>query len=115
MKLFAGSDYHLEFWKPDHMRVVSHGIPSDLDVLVVPGDLAAFPSFTDDEIKEIFAALKEKAKHVLFVPGNHEFYGGAVSNWEKFVREQVGSWVTVLEAEKVVEIEGRRFLGCTGW
>jgi 3',5'-cyclic AMP phosphodiesterase CpdA len=52
---------------------------------------------------------------VLYVAGNHEFYGGALPDLIGELRAAAaGSSVRVLEHDEVV-LDGVRFLGCTLW
>lgn len=118
MKLFALSDLHLEFWQPDHLRLLNSVLPSEpVDVLVLGGDILVFSHFTNDEVRDIIELVCSRARHVLFVLGNHEFYGSKVEDILAIVRSDVFKGVTLLDRyeDKIVEIEGRRFIGCTTW
>lgn len=64
------SDLHLEF-QPDGGQSLVSKLP-EADVLIVAGDLSNTPT--------LFGALKmlsAKYPHVVFVPGNHDWYSGS--------------------------------------
>src|SRR5688572_2495880 len=98
MKLNVLSDLHL-----------SRGplpVPqNDADVVVLAGDIAR-PA-------EAMAWASGFAKPVLYVPGNHEFYGGSIEGTiAELKRLSAGTSIRVLHDEEVT-IEGVRFLGRT--
>ncbi len=100
MKLSVLSDLHL-----------SRGalaIPAnDADAVVLAGDIA--------RPKEGIAWASGFAKPVLYVPGNHEFYGGSIAGTVAELRRlSAGSNIHVLDDDEVI-IEGVRVLGTTLW
>lgn len=100
MKLQVISDLHLSVRGMEHPRV-------DCDVVVLAGDIAR-PA-------EAISWAKGFDKPVIYVPGNHEFYGGCIEEVEDELRSlAAGSHVHVL-AEEEVTIHGVRFLGATLW
>lgn len=104
MKIHLLSDLHLEFGKLTLPEV-------DADVTVLAGDIGV-------GLRGIEWALQTIPWHrpVIYVMGNHEFYGQRVMMelW-KAAREKVeGTHVHLLENEAVV-IDGVHFLGCTLW
>src|SRR5688572_32931969 len=100
MKLNVLSDLHLSLGPL--------AIPeNDADVVVLAGDVA--------RPKEAIAWASGVAKPVLYVPGNHEFYGGSIAGTvAELKRLSAGSGIRVLANDEVV-IEGVRFLGTTLW
>jgi len=98
MKLWILSDLHTEF--------IDFNWPAKYaDVLILAGDI-----FTNDGVSFIRQA-KEHAEHVLFVPGNHEFYG-----YEYHSRlEYLKTLPCHVLHNKVVEINGVSFAGTTLW
>jgi len=100
MKLQILSDLHLG----------AHGMDtpiSDADVVILAGDIAR-PRFA------VEWALGFN-KHVLYVPGNHEFYGSSlVATTEELKRITVNTSIHILDNQRL-ELDGVRFLGSTLW
>lgn len=100
MKLNVLSDLHLS--------LAPLPVPqNDADVVVLAGDIA--------RPKEAIAWARGFAKPVLYVPGNHEFYGGSIDGTVAELRRlSAGTNIRVLEDDEVA-IGGVRFLGTTLW
>lgn len=100
MKLNVLSDVHLS--------KAGLELPSnDADAIVLAGDVAR-PEAAMEWARRI-------DKPVLYVPGNHEFYGGTLSGTVDRLRElAAGSNVRVLHDDEAV-VAGVRFLGSTLW
>lgn len=100
MKLSVLSDLHLSLGalaKPQ----------SDADVVILAGDIA--------RPREAVAWASRFDKPVLYVPGNHEFYGGSIAGTvEELKHLSVGTHIRVLDNEEVI-LGGVRFLGTTLW
>jgi predicted phosphodiesterase len=102
VRLHVLSDLHLE-------RAPFEPPPSEADVVILAGDVAR----GSDGVR--WARNWSGAQPVLYVAGNHEFYGHAWPDLLATMREAAeGSAVRVLEDEQAV-IAGVRFLGCTLW
>jgi len=91
-----------------HLSLGALAIPvNDADAVVLAGDVAR-PA----------AAIAWAAgfgKPVLYVPGNHEFYGGSIAGTlEELKRLGAGTNVRVLDNDEAI-VEGVRFLGTTLW
>src|SRR5918993_2864027 len=100
MKLNVLSDLHLSVEGIDRPR-------NDADVVVLAGDIA--------RPREAAAWALGFDKPVLYVLGNHEFYGGSIkSTANELMRLCAGSHVQVLDDDEIV-IDGVRFLGSTLW
>jgi predicted phosphodiesterase len=86
------------------------GLPlptADADLVVLAGDIAR-PA-------EAIAWAARIGKPVLYVAGNHEFYGGSLAGTIARLKTLAeGTSVRVLDDEAVV-IDGLRFLGSTLW
>lgn len=101
-KLHILSDLHLEFstFEPP---------ATDADVIVLAGDIGK-------DIKGVFWARKTfPDKPILYVPGNHEFYGTQRLETLRLLRiagQQTD--VQILDEDEVV-LDGVRFLGATLW
>ena len=102
MKIHILSDLHLEFGKLKLPEV-------DADVTVLAGDIGV-------GLQGIEWALAAFDRPVIYVMGNHEFYGQRVMSglWKTARKKVEGTHVHLLENE-AVEIAGVRFLGCTLW
>jgi predicted phosphodiesterase len=100
LKLNVLSDLHLSLGALD--------VPAnDADVVVLAGDIGR-PA-------EAVAWARGIDKPVLYVPGNHEFYGGSLDTTLDQLKEMsAGTNVRVLD-DDVVTLDGVRFLGSTLW
>lgn len=100
MKVGVVSDLHLS-------RASQPAPAHDADVIVLAGDVAR-PA-------QAIAWARELGRPVLYVPGNHEYYGGSLPGVLRELRElAAGSQVQVLDQEEA-RIGGVRFLGATLW
>ena len=100
MKLHILSDLHLS-------AAGFEVLETDADVIILAGDIT--------RPKEAIAWASALTKPVLYVPGNHEFYGGSIaSTAQEMKRLCRGSGIQVLDNDAVV-MDGVRFLGATLW
>lgn len=116
MKALIASDLHYEFHRDGGRTLTQH--LGDADILICAGDLSNAAGIWD-----ALLLLLAKYKHVIFVPGNHEFYGSNIGA----VRQKLAKLLARLAKSEdnlgqlhvldngVVEIEGRRFVGSTLW
>ncbi|WP_426993087.1 metallophosphoesterase [Methylomonas sp. CM2] len=94
------SDVHLEFGEQAAPE-------TDADIIVAAGDIGVF----DQGV----VWLKALNKPVIYVAGNHEFYGYEYRQvLEMLRRECAGSQIHFLEKDQFV-FQGVRFIGCTLW
>jgi predicted phosphodiesterase len=102
VKIRVLSDLHLEFqhWAPPKV---------DADVVVLAGDIHVGNRGVE------WACRHFALSRVVYVPGNHEFYGEHMQNLRRdLLREGGDSGVDVLDGHDLV-IGGVRFLGATLW
>ena len=102
MKLYILSDIHLEFstFEP---------FTTDADVVVLAGDIGKKSNGI------IWAREKFPDKEIIYVPGNHEFYGAQREDTLASMRISAEECkVHLLDNDEVV-INGVRFLGSTLW
>lgn len=100
MKLNILSDLHLGFGAMARPA-------NDADVVVLAGDIA--------RPREAVDWARGFDKPVLYVPGNHEFYGGSIDGvLGELERLCAGTQVHLLDNREIV-IGGLRFLGSTLW
>lgn len=79
MRLQLISDLHTEFYDEFPLRMCQRiEIVPDLDFLVIAGDLVVPARQKPEDVFGIFDYFSRKARHILYVEGNHEFYG---SGW----------------------------------
>lgn len=102
MRIHVLSDLHTEFapFEPP---------PVNADVVVLAGDIGLKLHGLD------WARSTFPTTPVIYVPGNHEYYGNSVPHLTDKLRQRAeGSNVHVLDRDAVV-IDGVRFLGATLW
>ncbi len=110
MKLLVLSDLHLEF--------ADMAVPADaaFDVAILAGDIVC-PGSKAVAWAHRPATLR-RAKAVVLVPGNHEYYDRVMPDELAAMRRLAGQSanppVYLLDCDTVV-IDGVRFLGCTLW
>ena len=109
MKFLIFSDLHLEFgaFEP-HSEVEFDAVILAGDIL--PGDEA--PRWAAST--SVFGPMKP----IIFVPGNHEYYGGQIQGVNARLQEEMNSYanVHVLAPGELRLDDGRlRVLGCTLW
>lgn len=100
MKINILSDLHLGFDTMDSPV-------NDADLVVLAGDIA--------RPRQAIAWALRLEKPALYVPGNHEFYGGSLDGTLQELRElSEGTQVQILDRSELV-IDGVRFLGAMLW
>lgn len=101
MRLHILSDLHLEF--------APLGLPDPgADAVILAGDIHV-------QTRGVGWALEAFRRPVIYVAGNHEYYGGHFKNTLQKMKERAkDTHVHVLDREEVV-IEGVRFLAATLW
>jgi predicted phosphodiesterase len=105
MKVHVLSDIHLEFGK----------WPKAIDVNTIDADVSVLAGDIGVGFEGLQWALSFN-RPVIYVCGNHEFYGSRpmLGFWRKAREKVAGTNVHLLENDAVV-IEGVRFLGATLW
>lgn len=100
MKLHILSDLHLGFQGMERPQ-------TDADVVVLAGDIA--------RPREAVDWALGFGTPVLYVPGNHEFYGSSLEETAHTLRQLCrGTHVHVLD-DRALVLQGVRFLGSTLW
>jgi Icc-related predicted phosphoesterase len=108
MKLLVLSDLHLEFGRLSTV-IDGRGIEEGADVVVLAGDIA------EGERGIRWARETFISKEIVYVAGNHEFYGHGFEALTDRMREVARQMdVHFLERDEVT-ISGVRFLGTTLW
>lgn len=86
------------------------------EICIVAGDVANFGN-KGKVITEILSALCMRFKEVIFVPGNHEYYGTKLNVMESKVKEAMahfGNFILLQNAD-YIERDGVRIIGATMW
>ncbi len=100
MKLHILSDLHLSVQGLEHPQ-------TDADAVILAGDIAR-PAAAIEWARGF-------GKPVLYVPGNHEFYGSSLQETRALLRQaSAASQVQVLDNRSTV-LQGVRFIGSTLW
>jgi Icc-related predicted phosphoesterase len=105
VKIAYVSDLHFEFPRQAYID-----LPEPVDVLVLAGDIGLGTS----GLTEAVLSLKDDARHIVFVPGNHEYYRHLFFDLQRQFREIDYIDVHVLMND-TVEIDGYKFIGGTCW
>ena len=104
MKVQILSDLHVEFG--NRLPPPAPGA----DVIALAGDIAPYRADVLKMVGETYAG-----RRVLYVPGNHEFYGGDIDAvGEAMARDCAALGIGLLE-RRALTIDGVRFIGATLW
>ena len=113
MRLQLMSDLHFEY-HPDRGRAwIANLDASGVDILVLAGDIA---EVRDDHLAEVLGLFVERFPEVVFVPGNHEYYGSIIDDAHG-VFDSLNEELEHLHIlrRQTVSIEGQRFVGASLW
>lgn len=111
MRIYIISDTHLEFFYPgEYIKFLDTIAPKATkdDVLVIAGDLSL-----SDRLTVSLNILSERFGHVMYVPGNHEFYKSSFREVREILKN-VNDNIHVLD-RMVYVLSGVRFVGTTMW
>ena len=111
MKIRLLSDLHTEFRLPYKTHQMSEYRGED--VLVLAGDIASGATNTKDVIKHF---LDQGFPHIVYLPGNHEYYGSSIKHFDDKMLDfaETTRGVHFLRPGQV-EIAGVLFCGGTLW
>lgn len=112
MKLQLLSDLHFEYHSDGGQAWIKGLNPSDVDILILAGDIAEVRGGILSQALHQFCDLYPE---VIFVPGNHEYYGSSIAEADA-VFDHLGKHgnLHVLRGD-TVSIAGQRFVGATLW
>jgi predicted phosphodiesterase len=111
------SDLHLEH-HPDHGRELVESMDfSGADIVILAGDIAGIGERALFALPRLQQLCEKAPGQVLYVPGNHEYYGANPTFVEHMLQrlEAEMSNFRVLRTGKLFEQDGLRFLGDTLW
>lgn len=106
------SDLHLRK-RHEQFNRRAMSFPENCDVIVLAGDIAV-----GHEASDIVEELSERYPQcdIVWVAGNHEFYGSEIESQIDHYRERFADSERVHFLENAsVEIKGINFIGCTLW
>jgi len=107
------SDLHFEF-DEDGGEAFAREVPVSGDVLVLAGDLLPLRSLED--AKRTFGWFCEPFPHVVFLPGNHEYYRTSPTNGDAVLAACAESFANLHVLNPgVATIEDTRFVGAPLW
>lgn len=108
VKVAIASDLHTEFGIPS-----LNTIPAD--VLVLAGDISVASSWNSN-IRKFFQEVAWEYEHILYIMGNHEYYGSQYDKVLSFYTNELSGFsnIHVLENNSIF-IKGIRFLCATLW
>ena len=118
MKIRLLSDLHHEFFKSKSMFAESFMEYKGEDVLILAGDIAVGAA---NVIYVIDAFLQAGFPKIVYVPGNHEYYGGSFNDfqttlhnlWPDFYQDKVFAFTDHRDCYCI--IDGVVFVGGTLW
>ena len=111
MKIQYASDLHLEF--PENWKYMQKNpLEPPAEILVLAGDI--MPIAFLDKRREFIEFLSQNWRQVFWVPGNHEFYGSDIKDFETILEINLRQNVTILNNKFEIE-QGVRFMFSTLW
>ena len=86
------------------------------EICIMAGDLMEFNS-KGGKLKEMLTDLCERFKEVIFIPGNHEYYGSQIGVVERKLRLALGDIdnFTLLQDAEYIDRGDVRIIGATLW
>lgn len=122
MKIRQASDIHTEFMAREQHKIgkiVEHDILPPLETdpettLILAGDIGSMHK--PKCLEEFFKHVAPRFKHVLYIPGNHEGYGGDMLTMKGEIRKITDEFPNVHFSDKLLMVlDGITFAGCTLW
>jgi predicted phosphodiesterase len=113
MRVQVLSDLHFEFDR-DGGEAFARGVPVAGDVVVLAGDVV--PLRAVDEVRRILGWFCGRFPHVVFVPGNHEYYRTRPAEADALLAACARDWPNLHVLNPgIAVIAGIRFVGATLW
>lgn len=104
MKIYYASDLHCDYNQTNRMFAWDGDKTA---TLILAGDI-----YGKGKAAQQIDQIADRWKRVLWVPGNHDWWGLALHEWHKHIAES--SNVFLLEGP-AQEFDGVQFVGATGW
>ena len=117
MVVRAISDTHLEYHMDGGVGFTKSLDPAGVDVLILAGDIGNFGGRRQNNLMAGLHVMCQKFPHVVYVRGNHEFYGVHRDPLRQAFRDFVadGHPNFYLLDNSTITIQGQRFIGATMW
>ena len=113
MRIQILSDLHLEHFGLTKLTRFLRWVPVAGDVLVLAGDVGNPFELT---FRAFFQWASHKFQHVVYVPGNHEYYFHTIPETHAQINRVMSAFENVhVLNESVADIDGVRFVGATLW
>lgn len=111
MKIRIMSDLHLEW---DDRFIPSVDDDESSSVLVLPGDICEFDK--DTKLIQFLTAMANRFMSVIYIPGNHEYYNGNISNSFQKIHDKIKHINNLhMLNNSYVTINNINFIGSTLW
>jgi len=121
MKLHVLSDVHAETrtaeYTAEFLRTLKTHVKKDEpNVLVAAGDLCCFRKDRESTLELLLKSFSKMYDHVVFVPGNHEYWGFYMEDVPMQLESYRQKYGTIsLTDGQIVDIDGVKFGGGTLW
>lgn len=109
------SDLHVECYiQSNKLNLIQPDTP--VDVTILDGDtfngynFELFKNYIGTDLKDFF-----KSEYVLFIPGNHEFYGKELNDFNFLLKQNIESINGIYLNNNFVDINDVRFIGSIFW
>lgn len=115
MLMHVMSDLHLEFDNDFGVKFIESLDPSNVDVLILAGDIFVSSPRLEKHRIRIFNSFCDKYKHVFYVPGNHDYFGSSPDEMHSLTNSLgLVNFEMLLPGDKST-INGKVFRGGTLW
>ena len=123
MRLQILSDLHYDYYNRDGYidsdteatTLDLATLKTDADILIMAGDLVTkIRRMHDVDKYKLLIDFMLSYKHVLYVPGNHDYWSSKFNPTHEFLASVNNIWFHYLN-NSVIEIEGQRFVGSPLW
>jgi predicted phosphohydrolase len=87
-------------------------IAYDDSILIIAGDMSA-----GKDAHNILKVISTKFKHIIYIPGNHEYYGNSIRHLNKMISNHSIPNLTTIDSNGHIDciVYGKRIVGCVGW
>lgn len=110
--IVAISDLHAESQLARALRSIDK-LP-DAKILILAGDIG---NYDDTSLRQVLIHAASQYKHVVFVPGNHDYYGlsGSLGVSDDLLKSLAVECGCTFLQEQTIELEGYTIAGTTLW